>query len=243
MYLAPSPSPFLRVYLGISATGHLDTVYALAWWPWLMWSVQRSVKRQHLGTILEVGLLSSLIFLADVRVSLFALLTAGVYALFQLRLERHWKPIRGFVFSGGMFLVLTASLIVPLVVWQPYLTRTSLSPADAGVLALQPIYLLGLILPAHRPSIETLTYFGLSTLALAGIALATLPRKYRYGLLAVTLLVALYAMGTNAFLWPLAVKLFPPLLWFRVPSRAWLILALLMPLLAGFGLQVMLSLP
>jgi NADH:ubiquinone oxidoreductase subunit 6 (subunit J) len=31
--------------------------------------------------------------------------------------------------------------------------------------------------------------------------------------------------------------LFPPLLWFRVPARAWLVIALIAPLLAGFGLD------
>ena len=50
-------------------------------------------------------------------------------------------------------------------------------------------------------------------------------------------IAALYALGVNGLLWSLLVQIVPALLWFRVPSRAWFVVALIAPLLAGYGLQ------
>jgi len=230
--------------VGHLGTGHLDVVYALAWWPWLMWATRRMT--QNSGTpslyVLQFALLAAMLFLADVRVSLFAFAAVVVYALIELNRASKWRLSGRYIATGLIFLALTVSLIVPLVLWQPYMSRASLSPSDAGALALQPLHFLGLILPAHRPSIETLTYLGLPVLALAGLGITSFPKRIRIAWIGVLLFVALYAMGTNAPLWPLLVRLVPGLLWFRVPSKAWLILALLMPLLAGYGTQWLMEL-
>jgi hypothetical protein len=229
--------------IGHMGAGHLDIFYALAWWPWLMWAVRRVMRDSAtvVANILLLALLAVLLFLADVRVTLFAFTSAAIYALIELNHEKPWKPISQSIVAGVLFLVLTASLTVPLVLWQPYMSRASLLPTDAGVLALQPIHFLGLILPAHRPSIETLTYLGLPVLALACLGIAAFPRRIRIAWIAALVFVALYAMGANAPLWSFLVNIFPGLLWFRVPSKAWLILALLVPLLAGYGTQWLLE--
>jgi hypothetical protein len=225
--------------VGHTGAGHLDVLYALAWWPLLMWAIrQMAVAEGRWGeNVLQVGLLLALVFLADVRVSLFAFGCAGVYLLIELKHHRQWKRFVLFVVSGLIGLILSLSLLIPLFLWQPYMSRASLTLSDAGVLALQPIHFLGLILPAHRPSIETLTYLGLPVAALAAFGIASFPRPQRILGGGGLVVVALYAMGDHAFLWPLLVKFVSALLWFRVPSKAWLILALIIPLLAGYGLQ------
>jgi hypothetical protein len=229
--------------MGHMGAGHLDVFYALAWWPWLMWSARQMAGggSHSAASILQTGLFAALVLLADVRVGLFAFGSAAIYALIELARDHSWERLGWYVIAGGIFAILTASLFVPLVLWQPYISRANLSPSDAGVLALEPIHLLGLILPAHRPSIETLTYMGLPVLVLGFMGIASFPRRARIGWLAALLFSALYAMGENAPLWPLLVKLVPGLLWFRVPSKAWLLLTLLMPLLAGYGLQWLLD--
>ncbi|MBL8165830.1 MAG: hypothetical protein JNJ61_27850 [Anaerolineae bacterium] len=276
--------------LGHLAAGHLDVLYALAWWPWLMLGIVVLLRRAefHPHTLfpqgeraskqdnghtqgiifsLQFGMVAALCALADVRVALFAFISAGVYAFYLMWTRRallvsqqlenarrtrhcgvptgvhHISPVGLFGLARALpvTMVLTIALFVPLVLWQPYLSRATLSAAEAGVFPLELTHFLGLILPAHRGGPETLTYLGLMTLTLAWVGLAALPRRQRILLAAALLLAALYAMGANAFLWPALTQLVPGLLWFRVPSRAWLIVALLVPALAGYGVHVLLE--
>jgi len=229
--------------IGHTGAGHLDVLYAMAWWPWLMWAISR-MRADHQGhrvNALGLALFAALVFLADVRVSLFAFTTAAVFAFLLVGREKRWKPLGWYALAGIVFLPLAASVFIPLVIWQPYLNRASLSLSDAGVLALEPIHLLGLILPAHRPSVETLTYLGLPVLTLGVIGIVSFPRRVRFAWIGALSLAGLYAIGANAPVWSMLVRLLPGLLWFRVPSKAWLILVLLLPLLAGYGLQWLLA--
>lgn len=237
---------------GHLAAGHLDALYALAWWPWLMAAVRRCAgagmeyilslrhRRDTVFAALQFGAAAALCALADVRVALFAFISAAVYAVYVMWARRTLR-LFGFALALPVASLLLAALLVPLALWQPYLSRAGLSAAEAGVFPLEAAHFLGLILPAHRGGPETLTYLGLTTLTLAGVGLAALPGRQRVLLTAALLLAALYAMGMNAFLWPTLTQLAPGLLWFRVPSRAWLIIALLTPALAGYGVHVLLE--
>ena len=222
--------------MGHLGAGHLDVVYALAWWPWLMICVRQTITGSRIA-VLQTGLVAALVLLADVRVSLFAFSVGAIYAIIELWRTQLWKQTWRLLISGLLFFLMTASVLVPLFLWQPYMSRTDMTALEAGVLSLDAAHFLGLILAASPPGIETLTYFGLPVLALALLAGVGKSRLVRFLTLGVVVLIALYALGSNGFLWPFLVKLIPALLWFRVPSRIWLILALLVPLSAGFGFQ------
>lgn len=224
---------------GHLAAGHLDIVYALAWWPWLMWVVKRVALHEVGGikAILYLGKVAVLMFIADMRVSLFGFVVAGIYVLFLLFRVRGWKSILTFGIAGFVTLILSIDLIVPLALWQPYLNRASLTLADAGSLSLNPINLLGMFIPSPTVGVETITYLGITILVLSLIGIMSFSPALRWAWLAILLFVALYAMGPNSFLWPLLAKVFPGLLWFRVPARIWLVIAFLAPVLAGYGLQ------
>lgn len=228
--------------VGHTGAGHLDLLYALAWFPLLMWSVQRLLQVDSLdkppGVFLErvllVALFGSMILLADVRLSLFAYTLAGAFALYEAirlkRLRRLWR----FAPAALLIVLLTLSLTLPLWGWRPYLSRAAMTPGDAGIFSLQRAHWIGLLLPARGGNIETLTYVGLPVLVLAVIG--TLAAR-RWFWAAAAGIAALYALGINAPFWTLLVKLIPVLLWFRVPSRAWFVVALIAPLLAGYGAQ------
>ncbi len=224
--------------IGHTGAGHLDVVYALAWWPWLMWAVHRAGKPTIQAALL-LALIAGLLFLADVRISLFAFVSAAVYAFLDYGgLSKKQLPL---IVTPLIFLLLTLSLILPLLSWSPYLNRGGLTAADAGDLSLQPLQLLGLLLPIHRPSIEASLYVGLPVFGLSVFGLAMLPRRTQLAWIGLFIFVVFYALGVNGPLWPLLVRLFPSLLWFRVPPKIWLIMTLLLPLLAGYGLENLLS--
>ncbi|MCZ2096621.1 MAG: hypothetical protein LC121_10205, partial [Anaerolineae bacterium] len=81
-----------------------------------------------------------------------------------------------------------------------------------------------MILPPQGGNVETLTYLGVPVLALAVIGCVAARRWFWAAAAGVA---ALYALGINGFLWSALVGIAPALLWFRVPSRAWLVVALM----------------
>jgi hypothetical protein len=232
-------APRMVAHLG---AGHLDVVYAMAWFPWLMWSVRQLIRSPAAHkAILQTSLISALIILADVRVSLYALITALVYGVIELWRTRSWRGIGRSIVVDSIAPVLFACLIIPLMLWTPYVTRSDMSEAEAGVLSLEPVQFIGLILASQPPAVETFTYFGLPVLILAVVAFFQMKRRTRLGALGAALVIIFFAIGSNSFLWPTLVQIVPGLRWFRVPSRVWLIPALLIPVLAGSGLQWLLN--
>lgn len=225
--------------IGHIGAGHLDLLYALAWFPWLMESVGAVIDKQAkraatVKRLLFVALFSSLILLADVRLSLFASALAMAYALYEAARLKRFRWLWRFAPAGALVVVLTLALTAPLLGWRPYLSRGALTAGEAGVFSLAPAQFIGMVLPAQSGNVETLSYVGLPVLALAIIGIIN-ARQWFWA--AAAGVAALYAMGANGVLWSWLVQIVPALLWFRVPSRAWLVVALVAPLLAGFGLQ------
>jgi hypothetical protein len=237
--LAFAFAPKVLAHVG---AGHVDLLYALAWWPWLMYAVRLwfAGNSRAGSTIIRAGLFASLMILADVRLSLFGLTLAAAYALWQAGQQKRWRGLAWGVPALIVVALLTLSVIVPLLIWQPYLSRSAMSASDAGVFSLESGHLVGLLLPPHGGNQETITYLGLPVLLLAGIAICSAPRKHAFWLIAI-LLAALYALGINTPLWRLLVDALPFLHWFRVPARAWFVVVLAASVLAGYGLQVVMQ--
>lgn len=232
-------APRLSGHLG---AGHVDLVYALAWFPWLLWSVHAAVRgpQRPYFHIVRTGLIAGLLVLADVRLSLFAFGVAAVYAVYLVGVDRRAGRLGPLVLASIPFALLTLSVSVPLALWRPFLTRAGLNPGDASVFSLEPGLFLGLLLPQHEGSVESLTYVGLSVLVLALVGVATRPRTTWLWLL-IALGAAWYALGENGLLWTGATRVARPLVWFRVPARAWFVIALIAPLLAGYGAHTLLT--
>lgn len=226
--------------IGHLGAGHLDIVYALAWLPWLLGACHALVvsDANKWRNVLWVALFAALMLLADVRLSLFGLALAGAYVLYETLRQKAAKRVLRFVPVGVLAGLLTLSLFVPLLVWQPSLSRAGLTMQDAGVFSLTPAQLVGLVFPPRTGNIETLTYLGLPVLVLAVVGAVKARQWFWAGAAGVA---ALYALGSNAPLWSTLVQVFPLLLMFRVPSRAWLVLVLSAALLAGFGLEWLLK--
>ena len=232
---------FAPKVLAHTGAGHVDLLYALAWWPLLMAAVFELIRSSLARrVIVKTAVFAALLLLGDVRLGLFALLLAAAYAIIETAKAKHWRILHRSLPALALFLLLTLSVVAPLLAWRPYLSRAELSPQDAGVFALETGQLLGLVLPPHSGNQETMTYLGLPVLLFAGIAVFSAPRKHAFWWLAL-IIAALYAFGPNAPLWSLLVGMFPFLLWFRVPSRAWFVVVLVACLLAGYGLQAVMN--
>lgn len=225
--------------------GHLDLIYAAAWFPWVLWAVRRAVRAEAgARDALALGALAALCFLADVRLSAYVFALAAAYGGYLLASSGAWRDRSarsdmGLRLAGGSLLAagLAAPQWAPLALLRADLSRAHLSLADASAGQIEPGSWIALVIGNHGGEPETMVYAGVSVLALAGLALALQPR--RFALWGVALLIAaLYSLGDQSPLWLALNRAVPALRWWRVPGRAWLIAALILPYLAGWGAQL-----
>lgn len=229
--IAYSTAPRLVAQLGM---GHLDLWYAMAWLPWLMLSGRRllSAQRVSVRRLCVVALFASLLVCADVRAALFALILFGADAARHLFAARSLRCVGRLAAAGVIVALATSAVTLPLLGWMPYLSRSQLTSAQAAELSLTPAALIGLIVPAHVGTAETLVYVGLPLLVLAAVGAVA---RRRWFWLAIIGFTVWYSLGPSGGLWTVMTTLIPPLQWFRVPGRAWLIIAFVVPLLAAEG--------
>ncbi len=228
-----------------TGAGHLDIVYATAWFPWVLWAIHRAITGYggvgQRGAVL--GVICALCFLADIRLSLFVFATGAALVLwFGWRADavRRRSALAAITLGAALAVGLTAVQWLPLVDLAPYLSRNGMTIEDAGVFSLPPRELLTMLLPNRGGLHETMAYVGIPVLILALVGFSKSPRRLAIWAI-VAVCGAFYAFGGESFVWPLLVKLAPPLLWFRVPSRAWIIVVVALVILAGFGLEALVS--
>ncbi len=231
-------APRLSAAIG---AGHLDVLYAVSWQAWLYWAVWRLIHQpeQRRRNSLLLAIFAALIFLSDVRLAIYIYLFALAYAIYLItRLpEKNWRHMFGWaVVAGGLAILLTAVQWLPLLDITPDLSRNRIGEDEAGISSIETGEFLSLIIANHEANPEKMLYVGVGIFLVALIALMMRPRPMAFWVV-VIIIAAWWGMGQNSLLWTSAVRLFPSLLWFRVPARAWLIVALILPYIAGWGLQ------
>jgi hypothetical protein len=241
-----------------AGAGHLDLIYAAAWYPWMLWAAQRLFlpsspnREKSVGAYRNtplLGIFAALCLLADVRMGAYALAVTTVY-LFWCWWQMPDRAARSGLRRVGTRMItaallaagLTAVQWVPLLLYQSDLSRNDIRLEDAAINSLSVGQWLGLLIGHHGGSWETLIYVGISTFTLAAVALLMRPRQMAFWG-AILLVIMLYAMGDHFFLWTALNRLIPALRWWRVPPRVWLAAALILPYLAGWGAQLLAESP
>jgi hypothetical protein len=237
-------TPKLLAHLG---AGHVSLVFAVSWTPWLLLALKRAAVAGDLRHGALAGLILALIALSDPRWAFFGALVGSVFWIIRVPRpffgqnthDNSWVMV-GF---GIMILLITAVLSMPLYQFFHYSSRSALTLSEASVHSLPPIYLIGLIFPDPYGYHEWMTYLGLLPLVLAGVSLVyrqkwLASRNILFWLLVIVFAGA-FSLGSNFVLFPLLFRLLPGLIFLRVPSRAWFLVALGVSVLAAFGLQAL----
>lgn len=231
-----------------AGAGHLDLVYAAAWFPWLLWASYQLVDERP-AAAWYLAAFATLCFLADVRFCAYAFVTTAGYVLWLIAQQPAAQPRKApgllglrLVYAGLLTLGLTAFQWMPLLLYRATLSRSTITLDDAAIHSLHAGQWLGLLIGDHGGAWETLVYVGVSTLTLAVTALILRPRRFAFWGIWLVLLMG-YAMGDQFILWPVLNRLLPFLRWWRVPPRVWLVAALIVPYLAGWGAQILVASP
>ena len=234
--IAYAAAPKIMAHMGV---GHVTLVEAWAWLPFVIAALSKN-------KVMMAGAVLALCLLADSRMAIYAAVLAVTYILVcDARRDRSaWLRL-----SGRIIIVVTVMLAISAVAWLPTLTltgntsRAALTPSDAGVLSLDPAYLLGVMIADRSGAAERTTYLGLVVLILALVSVTRIRRfSQGYWLIGVVIIGAIVALGVNTPLYNL-LTLVPGSTLLRVPARAWFVVAFAVAALAGFGLQVLLDWP
>jgi len=252
--VAYAAAPKIVAHMGL---GHLTLVEAWAWLPMVMCFLtptptlprrEKTTTGEGAGALVA-GIALGVCVLADARMAIYAGALAISYLIVMGLRRGTWRATLG----RGIIVIVVAAT-VSAAAWLPTLSLTSsssrsaLGPEEAGVLSLDPVYLLGLLIADRSGAAERTTYVGLSVLTLALIGLLrarSIParlralRALRAWLISVIVLGAIVALGTHTPLYNLLAQL-PGASLLRVPARAWFVVVFALAVLAGLGLQTVL---
>lgn len=201
------------------AAGHLTLIYAIAWIPWLF-LCERHLKGAK--RLLSTGAVLGMAALSDVRIFAFlfsAWLFFALYRWWVERLSNFRKFALRMLCSGGLSLLISAPLILPLIEYTNLTSRSGLSSSDNLAMALPLAYLAGLAIPNLRSYAEWVVYPGGVALIVTLFTL-TVPelRKRNLFWLGMIFVAFLIALGPAT---PIGDWLFqlPGFNLLRVPSR------------------------
>jgi hypothetical protein len=251
------------LFMGSGPLLSLVNVYhhfaSAAWIPWVALGAQVTAETRRLRhALLWTLAIVAQIFAGSADMCAAAQLLSAALVVRQLSWREPLSAVnRRLVGISAMALPLALGLTA--VQWLPTLEQARRSlrwamPDSIGTAwSVTPLALLQVVLPALLP--DTLTpaaqaafapsggpflaslYLGLPALALAAAALAGSSRSPRFTLAAVALASILYTLGPATPFHRLATTLLPALRIFRYPSKAMVLAALCLALLAGLGLD------
>jgi hypothetical protein len=238
--LAFAAAPWIT---GQLAAGHLNITMALAWLPIALLGIDHALRRGRAGGALLAGIAWAAALVNYVQIGAFVAAISAAWFVFLIGAREATGSRRRqfglFITVAATALLLSAALLVPMAEALPYLNRTELTPAEAGILSLPWPQLLTMVVPAYGGEPEQLVYLGLPVLVLAIAGLALKRDRAAWFFVAVAALAALFALGTHTPLFPLLLRLVPGLGWLRVPPRIWVLVAFAVALLAGRGLDAL----
>jgi hypothetical protein len=218
------------------AAGHISLVFAVAWMPWLLYSVEAN-NNAPTRRIALTALIWAMIFLADVRWGIYA----GIVLVIWWLARQGWgrKALFGLLLCVITFVLLTPVLWLPLAEFVGVSSRIELTPADNSLFSLPPGNLVGLVLSGLGGSFEYTLYAGFLALALAIVgAVKSEDRVGKWTMIVLALLALWWALGPNAGLFAVLSRL-PGLSLLRVPSRSLFLVALAICWLAVRGVAAL----
>ena len=238
-----------------TAIGHASLVPAIAWTPWALAFLHRSLTQRSLTFALLTGVALAAQATTHTYALVYTAYGLAVYAASYLILaptegnrgREALRQLPRLAAIAATAALLGAAQLLPLAEMAPYSNR-SLSFAEATLLSLSPGQTLaGILFPTAGSGHEYAIYPGLLTLGLAAAAWMGLLAAARSGrirlqwpAIALSVLIVtgvILALGNYTPFYRLAYTLLPGLRWMRTPARLWFFVTLGLAVLAAYGLE------
>ncbi len=243
---------FMFCGFSVAHLGHQNIIHTVPWLPLILYAVEKWRRRCEPKWVGLGALAIGLMFLGGhPQIPLFSLGVVAAYicffSLFPDGSASRWKFA-----AGGALIVGCGLLIASPLLWDLYdMSQTYRRAAQAGsgyeffsVMSLQPWYLLSLISPrlfeADISLVEMTGYIGILPLVLAMTAALRWKHKARAFFLLAAIVAVLLVLGRYTPLYRLMYKI-PVYNAFRIPPRNWYEFDFAVAVLAGAGLDTLLS--
>ncbi len=223
-------------------SGHTNLYASFAYTPFTLLLFHKLIKKPSLKKAVLLGFFLSLVYILYVTTFYYLILLLFLYFLYQLfsKKELFIKNIKYFIIAGIFFSGFTLPELLASYELFPQLTRNLLNLEDVGgpVFAWRQ-FAWFLFNPKliHTTQTEMVLYLGFFTAILAVIGFLYLNKKQKIITSFLLLISFLYAVGPKTFFYKYLFNHFPGVSLFRVPTRMWFIISLLMSLLAGIGFE------
>jgi hypothetical protein len=233
------------------AMGHITLIFAVSWTGWLLLTTKKSLeKNAPWKRLLLPGLIFGMIMLADVRWVAVAGIFWIAYILFLgFSTRREGASVFGFwkeyIYKAciwiGIGLMIASALLLPLIQYIGLSTRSELSIKDTTMLSLDPLRVIGFLVPDMAGVGEWMLYCGgLLVPILAWGIWAEGYKKERLFFGIMTLFGLVVSMGENipgfAFFFGL-----PGINLLRVPSRFLFLVGFCLVVILAMNVDLMLS--
>ncbi len=229
-------------YLGAHVE-QINQLQGLAWLPWLIWLYIRALDRPRLYVPLLAMGLALQVFSGHTQTVFISAIGLGLVGLSYPRSGR-LRALLILAIAGGLALLLSLPQIIPTLELTQVSNRSGgLSVNEATSFSFNPLVAGRGLLPSYDGVLfgEYVAYSGVIGLGLALLGMLLSRERARWAWIALALLGLLLAFGESnpLYLWLLRL---PGFSFFRVPARWLSLYALGIALLAGYGLQALLTL-
>ncbi len=234
--------------------GNLNMIAVAAWLPLVFLLFYRSLLKSSFGLAAASGAILAIATLAGhIQITLFILITVGLLAVWWLFAEqspfvpRLFRSFTSLLLCLLVTVGLSALLILPAYQMSGYTPRAELPYNESVAYSLQPVQLIGLLIPNYfgrDPAlhwgpwerVET-GYIGILTLLLAMIGLFLHPSRLKYYFFGLAIIALLLAMGGYTVLHGWLYATVPGFNQLRAPARFILLLDFSLATLAAMGLH------
>jgi predicted nucleic acid-binding Zn ribbon protein len=223
--------PKLAAHFG---AGHVTLIYSISWTPWLFYCSERD-QRGWLS-----GIVAGSLFLADPRWAVYAGIFWFSYDVAHRQLGV-WERAKFYFRTALIALLISAPLLVPLLEYLQFATRTKLASVDILYGSLPAVNLIGAIIPGDSGNTEWYIYAGgvLLSLYFAQVFNHDLRRKNRFWSIwiGISVLLAVGVWGIDGD-W---IGNIPLINLLRVPSRSLFLVGICLAIVVGSSLDEIFS--
>ncbi len=238
----------IKMLLHMSA-GHITMIAAASFIPLSLLSVRNLTKKLYLVWVAAGAVSLAAMYIAYPTIFYYTAIFLGVYCLYKCppKLLKNFDVLSALKYFSPfiVLLVLTfglaAAAILPQLEFAPHSTRSSMQFFDVA----QPLwnlkrFMVSLLFPYLNFSSfdhESLLYLGIIPSLLSLVGFFYLPRKKQLIFSLLLLLTLAFAAGASTPVFKIAYNYLPILKYSRITTRLWFDVALVIALLAAFGIS------
>jgi len=252
---------FGEIFMMQIFSGHIDILNTVIWLPALFYIFEFAIQKHKLSVVfISIFIAVLMVFAGFIQIIAYIFISSFIYFFVRLIHEHKINLFEKIKLFSVPVITFSVGILLSFVQLLPSLELAGLSIRHSGIdfkyasdFALLPYQIISAILPNFfgsqldntwwaKGSMETGSiYMGIFALCFVVLALFKVRNKYIIPFFLILLLALIYAFGSKGGLFGIFYNFVPGFKSFRAPGRALFIYGFAFSILAGFGLDYLLS--